>query len=1136
MKRLVVIVLLALLTCAACRHSGLPRPGSQNYTELCSAFYLGLAGLQSGEDVRARKALTDAARIAPGEPASWADLGILQVRQQQLDAAFQNVDKARSLAPSNSRLQALLGLIESRRGNLSQAEAHLEKAVALDNHNLKAMYSLAEERERDGGAANDVEAQELLEQILQQQPANAAVLLDDLRLAAQRGDRAQASSALHALKAIAANWPDAGQQQFSTVEKAFNGGDMRGVALQVQFLRNILLRVPAYRANLDHIRTPETLVAEPFTRFLRLPSPASEAAAPDMTMRFDAQSVPEIHSTKISWLGAIYLDNKAPATLAWSDGMALHLATGATLPLPGKRPAPSGLHSIAPADLNYDFKTDISIATASGFRIYEQIDPGHFQDVTESSKIPPAVANGSYTGVWAFDVDLDGDLDLILGTAQGDPVVLRNNGDGTFTRINTFKGIDGLTAFAAADIDTDGDPDVALADGSGRLHVFLNQRLGDYRSLSVPESVSRGIKAIDAADIDGNGTLDFVLLKQDSSVVRLSLEPDTLNWESAVLLHASGQSSTHLFIADLDNNGALDIVADNQIFLNKGNAFTALPAVLSATPWAISDRNGDDRLDILALNGSGAAVKLLNRGTKNYHWQDIRTRAARATGDQRINSFGIGGNIEIRSGLLAQQQIIAAPVIHFGLGTHTSVQFARIVWPNGFVQAEFDLKPDQTVLAEQRMKGSCPMLFAWNGRRMEFVKDVGPWGAALGLDINALGPDLYGTREWFRIAGGKVAARDGFYDLRITGEYWETYYIDYYALLAIDHPMNSDVYTDERFVLPPPKPSFIAMTPTKPFARAVDDHGTDVSDVVRNLDRRYLDSFGRGQYQGVTRDHWVELDVPADAPKTGPLYLVAQGWIHDTDTTIVKAMSQNSKVHPHSLSIQVPDVSGRWITVRDNLGFPRGRRKTIVLDITGIFRPGAPRKLRLRTNLEIYWDKLSWGAGLPKGEPIQVHRIPLASARLRYRGFSLITKANPSSPEIPHYDVLENSALRWRDQTGYATRYGDVLPLLAKVDDRYVITSPGDELRLKFHALPPPAPGTKRDFILVCDGWVKDADYNTTFSSTILPLPYHGMSTYDDPPATLQADHAYQLHPNDWRTYQTRYVSTDAFNAALWKQ
>src|SRR6185437_2739752 len=73
------LVVLFLASCAS--NSGLPEPGSEKYRELVHAFYVGLAGLQSGADVRAKKDLTLATQIAPGEPASWANLGILAIRQ-----------------------------------------------------------------------------------------------------------------------------------------------------------------------------------------------------------------------------------------------------------------------------------------------------------------------------------------------------------------------------------------------------------------------------------------------------------------------------------------------------------------------------------------------------------------------------------------------------------------------------------------------------------------------------------------------------------------------------------------------------------------------------------------------------------------------------------------------------------------------------------------------------------------------------------------------------------------------------------------------------------------------------------------------------------------------------------------------
>src|SRR5205085_373609 len=128
-----------------------------------------------------------------GEPASWANLGLLAVRQQEFDTAYEKVEKARTLAPDNSQIEALLGLIESRRGKLPEAIAHLKKAVELDAKNLKALYALAQETERQAsgtgsGETSDAEAQKLLERILSMQPDNLAVLLDVTRLAAKRGD------------------------------------------------------------------------------------------------------------------------------------------------------------------------------------------------------------------------------------------------------------------------------------------------------------------------------------------------------------------------------------------------------------------------------------------------------------------------------------------------------------------------------------------------------------------------------------------------------------------------------------------------------------------------------------------------------------------------------------------------------------------------------------------------------------------------------------------------------------------------------------------------------------------------------------------------------------------------------------
>jgi hypothetical protein len=207
----------------------------------------------------------------------------------------------------------------------------------------------------------------------------------------------------------------------------------------------------------------------------------------------------------------------------------------------------------------------------------------------------------------------------------------------------------------------------------------------------------------------------------------------------------------------------------------------------------------------------------------------------------------------------------------------------------------------------------------------------------------------------------------------------------------------------------------------------------------------------------------------------------------------------------------------------------------VALDITNIFQPGAPRKLRLETTTEIYWDRLAWAAGL-SDNAIRVQKEDLASAELRHRGFSVITAANASSPEIPHYDELDNTSQKWRDLEGYYTRYGDIRALLNQVDDRYVIVNAGDEMRLRFAAPAPPPHGWTRDLVMVGDGWIKDGDYNSTFSKTVLPLPYHGMKGYTRQPDGLENDPAYRMHSRDWQLFHTRYIAPDMFRTELWNK
>lgn len=121
----------------------------------------------------------------------------------------------------------------------------------------------------------------------------------------------------------------------------------------------------------------------------------------------------------------------------------------------------------------------------------------------------------------------------------------------------------------------------------------------------------------------------------------------------------------------------------------------------------------------------------------------------------------------------------------------------------------------------------------------------------------------------------------------------------------------------------------------------------------------------------------------------------------------------------------------------------------------------------------------------------------------------------------PHWfdysEVQEESP--WRPMTGTYTRLGDVLPLLTAADDQYVVFGPGDEMELRFEALPPPAAGKTRTFFLYSDAFLKDADLNTLGGGRVEPLPRHGQNDY--PGGVPEPDSA---HAEFIARYQTRIV------------
>jgi len=386
------------------------------------------------------------------------------------------------------------------------------------------------------------------------------------------------------------------------------------------------------------------------------------------------------------------------------------------------------------------------------------------------------------------------------------------------------------------------------------------------------------------------------------------------------------------------------------------------------------------------------------------------------------------------------------------------------------------------------------MIFTWDGKRFQYITDVlgvAPLGASSG-DGKYFPVD---HDEYVQIPAEALAVVDGHYEVRVTEELREVSYLDQIRLIAVDHPAETDIFTNDKFKSPP-FPEFRLFGSGKRVypATARDQRGADVLSRLLRRDRAYPDSFRR-DYAGVAELHHMDLDF-GRAAADNHAALILNGWVDWADGSTFLGAAQESKdglIFPY---LQVKDASGQWKTVVEDMGIPAGKPKTISVDLTGKFL-SASREVRIVTNLCVYWDEifLIENASAPK---VTLTAMDSDRADLRFRGFSKAA-IHPERKQPESFDYAQVApASMWNPTPGMYTRFGDVLPLIGALDDRLVIMGSGDELRLHFPAarLPGLPSGWKRDFLLFVDGWAKDGDANTAYSQSVEPLPYHGMSQY----------------------------------------
>ncbi|HEY3136253.1 MAG TPA: FG-GAP-like repeat-containing protein [Blastocatellia bacterium] len=830
----------------------------------------------------------------------------------------------------------------------------------------------------------------------------------------------------------------------------------------------------------------------------------------------------------------------------------------------GLRTAIPGFTAISAiaGDYDNDGRPDIFVVGHGRLALYHNDGNGKFSDVTSAAGIsayPYLALSAAFV-----DVDHDGDLDIFLAgfvdlskTPSGDAsrtlvfpddfagapnLLLRNDGNGKFTDITAAAKVTGSFGRAVAVVPTDFDNrrdiDLLVLNYGAAPTLFSNQRDGTFRDVAaeVGLNVKGRFTCAAAGDVNKDDFTDFFFGRADGA--GLLAMSDGKGHFSTVPAPAAAEKAVAAQFIDYDNDGLLDLVvlADQtpRVFRNLGSKWEDASARAVATdllkgqfPRALAsaDIDGDGDTDLIFRVATGdLKISRNDGGNRN------RSLKVQLTG-KVSNRSGVGSKIEARSGSLRQKletySTSPAPApadIIFGLGKRAGVDAVRVLWPAGIVQAETEIAgaaagaPLALKITElDRKPSSCPYLYTWNGERFEFVTDfmgggeMGYWEAP-GVR-NHPDPD-----EYVRIRDDQLKARNGRYEIRVTNELEEVLYVDRLQLIAIDHPADTDVYPNEGMTDPPRPFKLFTTRNARPPRSAVDDRGHEVTERIAKLDRRYPDDFALMKIRGYAESHSLTLDL--GEPSKGRTVLLLTGWTdYAFSSDNVAASQSGSSLRPPEL--QVKDAQGKWHTAIADIGIPVGRPQTIVVDLTGKF-PTANREVRIVTNMRIYWDQILIDTS-SGNLPVRMTRLDPLTADLHWRGYSAEVAPDGREPFIYDHDRVSYTS-PWKVMAGRYTREGDVRELLARSDDMFVISKPGDEMSLSFDATKPRplSTGWKRTFLLYADGFSKEMDINSASPDQVAPLPFHAMKSY---PYTFRAAYPMTRARREYiERYNTRIV------------
>ncbi|MCX6905830.1 MAG: FG-GAP-like repeat-containing protein, partial [Verrucomicrobia bacterium] len=741
-------------------------------------------------------------------------------------------------------------------------------------------------------------------------------------------------------------------------------------------------------------------------------------------------------------------------------------------------------------DLNNDGVPDALFLGDKGVTLFKFATNGNMTDATKFAGLSRISAvEGAL-----LDLDFRGNLDLVAVNPDGQGArVLRNLGNMYFADCTATSGVPAVIAGArqvlVEDWNNDDIQDVVIGRAGQVPMLLLKQRGGPLVATNAP-------KDWPASQLIATGDLNNDLKPDLVAVTPAGLEIILANDPRRISLPLGNMEPALLQLMDYDNDGWLDIFVAGRglkVFRNLGPAgFRDVTAVLGLDKLgrekimalAAADFDNDGDTDLIVATESGLRFVRNDGGNANLQ---LKIQLA----GRRSNASGLGIRLEIAAGGFRLGRRVQSLPVEIGVGRHAQLDSVNARWFNtspSYVDIKVDPRVPLQLVEIAAQEGSCPYLYAWDGRRFRFVTDI--LGAApLGLPV-AEGRYVEADAEEIAWIGNESLCqpRQGQYLLQITEELREVLYLDEARLLVADHPANTEVHPTSKLRPggPFPKHELITLHQRYTLLKATRSDGEDVTSALAEMDGQVASPphLRVPQLRGLAEPHAYVLDFgPLDARR--PLVRALTGWLR-----LGGGMANIAASHHPDLPFPFPMLeaetgSGDWQKLDVVVGAPSGKTKTILVDLAGKL-PLGTRRLRLGMAYELHWDRM---ALFEKADPsaTRITGLSPVSANLHWRGFSELADLPWFSPLTPVYEKCKPATFFDILPAGWCTRYGPVDELVAARDNALALINGGDELTLAFTAseVPGLAPALVRDFFLDASGWDKDSDFHVKLGTTV---------------------------------------------------